>query len=202
MTIMEKVLDVLGDDGGFMDAVFTLPAGDGLGGAGVDTEFETEHGAAGSFGGKRVPVIVNNGEQFGAELWREIGRDLHESVKLRLVQRSVPLNDIGTDRDGVTGVGTAEGFAAPGTNVKVGVNIVVAEVKGNVSTRHFGAPDFGRSSDGVGAERSEIAGERVGGRLDTRRDSQVVDRIGVSDGYEGALKITFAVVIDSANRGG
>jgi len=187
MTIVKEVLDVLGDDFGFMDAVFALSTSDGLSRAGVDTEFEAEHGSTGSFGGERIPVIVNDGEQFSAEFWREIGRDLHESVELRLVERSVPLNDVGTGRNGVIGFEPAEGFAATGADVEIGVNVVIAKVEGSVRTRHLGTPDFGRSGDGVGAKRSEVARECVGGGLNTRRDSEIAGCIGVFNEYKGAL---------------
>jgi len=61
VSVVQQGVDVVLDNRTFMDAAVSLIDGDGNAAAGVDTEFETEHGSTGTFGSKGVPVVANDG---------------------------------------------------------------------------------------------------------------------------------------------
>ena len=54
--VANQGVDVLLNDGAFMDSAVCLAAGDGRAGAGVDAEFEAKHRAGSAVGVESIPV--------------------------------------------------------------------------------------------------------------------------------------------------
>jgi hypothetical protein len=54
--VANQGVDMLLNDGAFVDPVVCLAAGDGRAGAGVDTEFEAKHRAGSAVGVESIPV--------------------------------------------------------------------------------------------------------------------------------------------------
>ena len=143
LVVGEQIGHMLHDDWGLVDAVTSLGACDGKRLAGIDTEAEAEHWAGGAFGVKGVPVAMNDAKEFGAKGVVEVGGHMKVLVKEGLLSRGAgPFDFVGTRWYVITRSGLADGAAMRGGEVEVVVDVVVAEIHGNVFTRRFGAPNL------------------------------------------------------------
>ena len=115
----------------------------------VDAKAETEHRTGGAFRGKSIPIAVNAAEEFGVQSVVKVRGDVEVLVeKSLLFGRAGPLDDISAGWHVITRCGLTDGFAEGGAEIQVFVDIVVAEVPGDVFAWRLGAPDLERSLDG------------------------------------------------------
>lgn len=87
---MKESVDLIEHDFALKYAVTGLAAADWSGRAGVDAEIEAENGADDTAFVETIPVLVDGGDEHGAELGFEVSRDSDKFVEFGLVTGGIP----------------------------------------------------------------------------------------------------------------